>query len=144
MFQHSWKFILEMPAEPQEEEGVLSCRCMELLWPWVIGPFTTRSQTMADDVGRKFIFAGEVHSKIRVHRMSRALPARPGFRNYVWKIKSSAKKPTEKCSSYGQNQGGRKMRLRRLSNHGYIYIQITQKTQLMRGRESLQTHELVH
>lgn len=47
---------------------------------------------------RKLIFARKVDSRVRVDRMSRALPSRPGFRNSVWKIRSSAKKLTGKCS----------------------------------------------
>lgn len=35
---------------------------------------------------------------ISVHRMSRALPSRPGFRNSVWETESSAKMPTGKCT----------------------------------------------
>ena len=71
---------------------------MELLWLCVIGPFTIRNLIMADDIRGKFIFAGEVYGKISIHRMSRALPSRPGFRNSVWETESSAKMPTGKCT----------------------------------------------
>lgn len=42
--------------------------------------------------------------------------------------------PVQRCQqgnaqSYEQNQGGNKIRLKKLSNYEYIYIQTTQKTQ---------------
>lgn len=60
---------------------------------------------MADNIEGKFIFVGKVDGKSRIDRMSRALPSRPGFRNSVWEIKSSAKMPTGKCSHMGRTKG---------------------------------------
>lgn len=94
---------------------------------------------MVDKVGRTLIFAGKVDGKIRVNRMSRTLPSRTGLETQRGHSGLTQRSQEGNARSYGQNHGNTKMKLRRLSSYGYIYIQITQKKQLMPDQESLET-----